>query len=95
MTSRKHTQKIQRYTDVVIILTAVENLLFKIFAFLGCYAAPISFPETSWNNHQSAPHNVSEERRSHLHRCESLKSHILLIATDINVPPTYFFCYLV
>jgi hypothetical protein len=41
----------------------------------------IGCPETSVNKYQSTPHNIPEERRSHLHRGGSLKSCI-----SCNVP---------
>jgi len=36
---------------------------------------PIVFPETSVTNYQSTLRNIPEERRSHLHRGGSRKSH--------------------
>jgi hypothetical protein len=61
----------------------------EIFSLPGCYAAwyssyrnlgqplgPIfkGCPETSVNNYESILHNIPEDRRSHLHSGESLKS---------------------
>ena len=34
---------------------------------------PIFCPETSTRNYHSALRKIPEERRSHLHRCESIK----------------------
>jgi hypothetical protein len=68
-------------------ITAVDNLLLEIFALLGYLAAPRSYPETSVTNYQCMSCNIAEERRSHLHRCGSLKSHTLLLTTDINIAP--------
>jgi hypothetical protein len=39
---------------------------------------PRGCPETSINNYQSTPRNISEERMSHLHRDVSLKSRTML-----------------
>jgi hypothetical protein len=50
--------------------------------FLNCLTlddGPIGFPETSATNYHSTLHNISEERRSHLHRGGSMSSRIFAL----------------
>jgi hypothetical protein len=47
---------------------------------------PIGCPKTSGTNYESTPHNVPEERRSHLHRGGSLNSRITDYIRSVIIP---------
>jgi hypothetical protein len=56
----------------LVILT--QRGVVKKWSFWFSKMGPIGCPETSVRNYHSTLSNIPEERRSHLHRCGSLKS---------------------
>jgi hypothetical protein len=64
------------------IITVLCDL--EIFPFLGRFKK--KHPETSVTNYESALRKIPEERRSHLHRGGSLRSHVsVLVCMHVKI----------